>query len=56
MENFIKSRISLFFYKYSFQMSNLMYFQENRIGRAFVYISFEKLYQLGQPYKLGQKL
>ena len=37
-------------------MSNLVYFQENSIRKPFVYISFEKLYKLGQPYKFGQKV
>ena len=31
-----------------------MPFQENSVRKAFVYISFEKLYK--QPYKLGQKV
>ena len=34
----------------------LVYFQENSIKKAFVYISFEKLCKLGQPYKMGQKV
>ena len=37
-------------------MAILVYFQENSIKKAFVYISFEKLYKLGQPYELGQKV
>ena len=37
-------------------MSNLVYFQENSIRKPFVYISFEKLYKLRQPYKFSQKV
>ena len=50
---YLDSRI---IFLYAFKKLNLLHFQENLIRKAFVYISFENLYKLGQPYKLGQKV
>ena len=47
--------ISFFFLKYPLRKSNLVYFQENWIGRAFIYVNLKKLYILGKRYETGTK-
>ena len=55
INNNISSYFQMKFFDNRFE-SPAVYFQENRIGRAFVSVNFRKLFKLGQPYKLGQKV
>ena len=51
------TRINFFdSFKKPFWLSNLVYLKEKSIRKAFIHVSFEKLYKLGQPYKLKQKV
>ena len=54
---YLDSRI-IFFSIRSYSQTKFIFNQKvlNSIRKAFVYISFGKLYKLGQPYKLGQEV